>query len=66
MAKLSPGDRVAFTAKFLKNTGQFTGEVPRWRATYVGPCPYLGAEFARVRWDHIDYATYMDEFGGTP
>ena len=48
---LKPGGRVAYTAAFLRNTGQFTGPAGFARATYVGPCPVLGTPFVRVRWD---------------
>ena len=47
---LVAGDRVALTAKFLKNTGQFTGDAGARRATFI---KYEG-DFARVRWDDIE------------
>ena len=58
MAKLVAGDTIAYTAKFLKSTGQFTGNAPMRRGTYIRPCPEMGAQFARVRWHDMDYATY--------
>jgi hypothetical protein len=50
MAKLIPGDRVGYAAKFLKDTGQFTGAAPLRRGTYLGE--YDGApNMGRVKWD---------------
>jgi hypothetical protein len=52
--KLTPGDRVAYAAKFLKNTGQFTGSAPQRAMTHwdvarftligawLGLCAFLG------------------------
>lgn len=50
MTKLSPGDRIAYSAKFLKNTGQFTGAAPQRRGTYVGLDKRM-PNYARVHWD---------------
>lgn len=52
MPRLQPGDRIAYAAKFLKDTGQFTGAAPQRRGTYLGPDVAPG--FARVRWDDIE------------
>lgn len=44
------GDRIAYAARFLKNTGQTTGSAGTRRGTYLGP--WIGQPgFARVRWD---------------
>ena len=48
MANLNPGDKIAFTASFLKNTGQFTGTSGARRGVYVKADRMPG--FARVRW----------------
>ena len=50
MAKLIPGDRIAYAAKFLKNTGQFTGEAPMRRGTYLSG----DDKFSYVRWDDAE------------
>ena len=41
------GNRIAYTAKFLKNTGQFTGSGGTRRGTFIA---YDG-DYARVHWD---------------
>lgn len=50
MAKLQPGDRIAFTVKFLQSTGQQRGEAGFRRGTFLGLDRYV-AGMARVRWD---------------
>lgn len=57
------GDRIALTAKFLKNTGQFTGRGGARRGTYLGPHPTLGSAFAAVRWDDEDLAYLAEQYG---
>ena len=47
---LVAGDTVALSAKFLKNTGQFTGPAGARRGTFI---KYDG-DFARVHWHDID------------
>lgn len=51
--KLSQGDRVAYAAKFLRNTAQFTGSAPQRRGTMV---KFWEADekFARVKWDDFE------------
>lgn len=61
MAKLQPGDRIAYAAKFLKNTGQQTGPGGSRRGAYVGPDGSPG--FARVRWDDTDFAALAAQWG---
>ena len=47
-----PGDRIAYAAAFLKNTGQFTGAAPQRRGTYVGPAGAGWPDtYGYVRWD---------------
>jgi hypothetical protein len=52
------GDRVAYAAAFLKNTGQFTGEAPFRRGVLVGFDEAMtraaGKPFALVRWDDAE------------
>lgn len=52
--KLVAGDRVALTAKFLKNTGQFTGPAGQRRGTFVKYESGALDTFARVRWDDFE------------
>lgn len=47
---LTPGDIVAFAAKFLRDTCQHTGDAPLRRGVYIGPDATL-AGYVRVRWD---------------
>lgn len=51
MSKLSPGDRIAYSASFLKCTGQFSGPAPQRRGTYLGTYAPLPKSHGRVRWD---------------
>lgn len=63
-SKLTPGDRVAYAAKFLRNTAQFTGAAPQRRGTFVA---YWGSDtqFARVKWDDFEAmaATGAGQYG---
>lgn len=45
------GDRVRYSAQFLRNTGQLTGEVPFARGTVVGTLEGPGYVLVRVTWD---------------
>jgi hypothetical protein len=45
---LQPGDRVAYSAKFLRNTCQFSGAAPQRRGSFV---QYDPNGFGRVHWD---------------
>lgn len=48
MAKIpQPGNRVAFSVKFCRNTCQITGRTPAMRGTLLSH----DGSFARVRWD---------------
>ena len=47
---LKPGDRVAYSAKFLRATGQRTGKVPEMRGTIEGYGDIAGILI--VQWDH--------------
>jgi hypothetical protein len=64
--KLETGDRVAYAAKFLKNTGQFTGSGGQRRGTFIR---YTGtAGYCRVKWDDVtlgsEYARKLAELYG--
>ena len=79
--KLEPGDRVAYAAKFLKDTGQFSGHSPKRRGTFVKYCTQRDADtrgYCRVMWDDFeacapalavqwgdDYVADIREHGGT-
>ena len=57
MAKLINGDRVAYAARFLRDTGQFTGCSAQRRGTFlhmVTDRGYPPGKFCRVRWDDTD------------
>lgn len=60
--QLTPGDRVAYAAKFLKNTGQFTGAGPQRRGTFVA---YWDKDpnVTRVKWDDFDFACLAKQYG---
>jgi hypothetical protein len=64
MAKLAPGDRVAYTAAFLKSTAQHTGGAPRRRGTFL-ECWKPNPDYARVRWDDFEEhaAYYAKQWG---
>lgn len=65
MASLAAGDRIAYTAKWLKNTGHFTGDVPQRRGTYIGPASGFPPNFGRAKWDDIEavIATGEGQYG---
>lgn len=49
------GDRVAYTAAFLRNTGQHTGPAGKRR----GECCRVEGRFAHVLWDGDDHQTMV-------
>ena len=52
LPSFSVGDRVALSAAFLKNTGQFTGASADKRGTFAGPAlPGFPPSYGRVHWD---------------
>ena len=53
MSALTAGDRVAYAASFLRNTGQFTGSGPQRRGTFVALWE-RDSQFARVKWDDFE------------
>ncbi len=62
MQKLIAGDRIAYAAKFLKNTGQFTGPGGQRRGVFVAYDP-TAPQFARVRWDDFDAKAASHQWG---
>ena len=48
---LKQGDRVAYASRFLKNTGQHTGDIPFARGTITGFTPIGTSQLAQVVWD---------------
>ena len=60
--KLIGGDRVAYAARFLKNTGQFSGRAPQRRGTFVKYWA-KNPEFARVHWDDFDPKSTAEQWG---
>lgn len=62
--KLTQGDRVAYAAKFLRNTAQFTGAAPQRRGTFVSYWT-SNPDFARIKWDDFEAnAAYHAEQNG--
>lgn len=54
---LQAGDRIAYAASFLKNTGQFANGSGERRGTFVSVEPQYfagGASHGRVRWDDFE------------
>lgn len=54
MRKIAPpatGDRVAYAAKFLRDTGQFSGSAPQRRGTFLGLYAPMRETYGLVRWD---------------
>ena len=60
--QLTAGDRVAYAAKFLRNTGQFTGAGPQRRGIFVKYWD-KDTQFARVKWDDFDFAYQANQNG---
>ena len=56
---MKPGDRIAYTAKFLRQIGGRYEEGQR-RGTFLGPHPRL-KKFVYVRWDDEDLSDYTDD-----
>lgn len=61
---LDGGDRVAYAAKFLKDTGQFTGGSAQRRGTFLS-YDAKSPDFARVKWDDFEAnaAYYGEQWG---
>lgn len=52
-AKLKVGDKVRYSAMFLRSTGQYTGEVPFAKGTIVGFDDLGGgARIASIAWEN--------------
>ena len=49
--KLQLGDRVTYSSRFLKDTGQHTGEIPFARGTITGFTPMGSSQLANIIWD---------------
>jgi hypothetical protein len=54
MANPQAGDKVGYTAKWLRSVGAYTGSVPFRRGTFVGMDASMSKQFGRVRWDDIE------------
>ena len=65
--KLERGDRVAYAAKFLKNTGQFSGAGPQRRGTFVSYDASMSGrgvlDIVRVKWDDFDFDAQAQQWG---
>lgn len=53
MAKLTAGDSVAYSAKFLKSSGQQSGSAGARRGVYIGEWP-AAKGYGRVKWDDVE------------
>ena len=62
MVSFTAGDRIAYTAKFLKNTGQFTGPSGQRRGEFLKYWE-MDSRFARVRWDDFDQGAAAKQYG---
>lgn len=60
--QFASGDRIAYAAKFLRDTCQHTGYPPQRRGTFIKMQDDL---FARVKWDDFEErAAYLaDQYG---
>jgi hypothetical protein len=52
--KINVGDRVAYSAAFLRGTGQFTGDVPHARGEVKALLPLGETTLAEIAWDRPD------------
>lgn len=59
---IAVGDRVAYSANFLRSTGQLTGAVPFMRGTVVRLDDWCGAVFAAVEWHGFDGEKMVNAF----
>lgn len=50
--KFNIGDRVAYSANWLRWTGNFAGELPQLRGAVVDITPMGGRDLVTVKWDH--------------
>lgn len=50
MRKFSPGDRVAYSAGFLRSSGQIFGDVPRLRGTVISVSQFGDEQLCIVSW----------------
>lgn len=54
MAKIQSGDRIAYSAKFLRDTCQHTGNAPKRRGEYLGVYDAMPDQYSRVKWDDME------------
>lgn len=52
--RISVGDQVAYSAAFLRNTGQQTGDVPRAKGKVTALVPLGSILLAEIDWDTPD------------
>ena len=62
MATFENGETIAYTAKFLKNTGQFTGGAGKRRGVFRSLWD-KDPKFARVHWHDADYTCLAEQWG---
>ena len=62
-AKLKVGDRVRYSAMFLRSTGQYTGEVPFAKGRIVGFDDLgPGTKLAEIEWENCDCPRRVNAF----
>lgn len=70
MTKIQIGDKVAYSAKFLKSTGQLTGAIPHARGTVTEVKTCGSMELATITWGNPDIPERVNVFNlariGTP
>jgi hypothetical protein len=52
---IEAGDRVAYSKKWLRSTGQMTGDTPQARGTVVEMQVLGSIRLAVIQWDHPDF-----------
>jgi len=54
LPKLERGDRIAYAARFLRDTGLFTGGAGERRGTFLAYDDAFSPGYARVTWDDFE------------
>lgn len=50
--KIKVGDRVAYSAAFLRSTGQYAGDAPHAKGEVKALVPLGDTVLAEIEWDH--------------
>jgi hypothetical protein len=54
------GDRVAYSASFLRSTGQLTGDVPQGRGIVQNLVRLASTKLAEIEWDRPDLPAWVN------